>query len=232
MSLAFTLFVARLTVLSSVVPVIAGLVGLARRPRPERLLWGFVVVVAGLNIMIAVLATRGIATGGISQLFKPLHIGLGVLATTSMLTLARRRRWLWWAFGGFMLVWGWRQGMALDAGSPFSTVIAPLGYWLLTACGMFLLIDRLEGSGHPAPLRDSVVVIALAMIVGHVVPAMIEPVAQLVWASSRNVVRLLYLPRAIGLILSYLLFTVAFLWTNPARSSSGSLSSAPRPSRS
>lgn len=232
MSVELAHVIGRLTTLISLVPVVVGLVGFARRPRPERLLLGFLVVVAGLNVVSSILSFLGVHSGGVSQSLKPLHIGLGVLATTSLLTLRRRRGWLWWAFGGFVLVWGWRQGLGLDAGSPFSTVIAPLGYWLLTACGMFLLVDRLEGSGHPPPLRDSVVLIALAMIVGHVIPAMVEPVALLLWTRSEDLVRLLYVPRAIGLILSYLLFALALLWTNPARSSSGSLSSAAQPSRS
>lgn len=213
----------RIAVLLSALPVIVGLIGLRSRPPAFRALWGWLAFGLLLNILMWRLADQGQRTALLTQLSLPVFASLGMYAGSTCTASITLRRWCLLATISYVLFWGWRF-MHAEATGDFSLYTSPVLWMILTITAAWIIAVRLAES--PAnPLRDPILIAAMAILVSYAPAAALEPVSAALYASHRDLTLVLWIGKTWLLITGYLLFSLAYLWTLPPRSSPGSSSS-------
>lgn len=208
---------------ASALPVAVGSIRIAARAAAFQYLWFWMVFGFALNFAMMGLADSGLRTATITQLTYPVFAGLGLL-TVSRLSDARFvRRWCLVGGIGYFIFWGWRF-LNREASADFSLYTGPVLWMLLTLAAAATIGSRMSRS--PSHLfRDPVLIAGLAILVSYAPGAALEPVSAALYDSHRELTLALWIGRTWLVIFGYLLFSLAFLWTIPHRSSHGSLSS-------
>jgi hypothetical protein len=222
MAASISLIIGMAAVFASMVPVALGMARLRQRTPPMRVLWVWLALGMLTNLAMTVSALRSRETSLISQLT---FLGLGLLglyAVTGFVTGAGRRL-CYAAMVIYVPIWSWRF-LAGEAGDSFSRVSGPVLWILLTGVAALLVGSRLP-SLEGRPLRDPGMLVGFAVMVSYAPAAALEPVSFQLFSGHPELTRWLYAARGLLLIVGYFLFTLAFLWTTPPRSSSGSSSS-------
>lgn len=214
------------SVAASVVPVAVGTARLRHRSSSMQVLWVWLALGMLTNLAMTVSTLRSRETSLIAQLA---FLGLGLLGLYSLTRLIAGplQRWGYATMALYLPIWLWRfsSGEASDA---FSRVSGPVLWILLTAVAALLVGSRLSNlTSHP--LRDPGVLVGFAVMISYAPGAALEPVSFQLYSSHPELTLWLYTARAVLLIAGYGLFTLAFLWTTPPRSLSGSSSSVAPP---
>ncbi|MDX2262274.1 MAG: hypothetical protein SFU84_11315 [Gemmatimonadales bacterium] len=203
--------------------MVVGLFGFRSRPLAFRALWGWLAFGLVLNVFMWRMAGHGQRTALVTQLSLPIFATLGLYAASRLTTSRRAIRWCLLATISYVLFWGWRF-MHAEATGDFSVYTSPVLWMILTITAVWIIAVRLADS--PAnPLRDPILIAAMAILVSYAPAAALEPVSAALYASHRDLTLVLWIGKTWLLIVGYFLFTLALLWTLPPRSSPGFSSS-------
>lgn len=205
-------------------PVVAGFIRLWRRPPAVQVLWGWVVVAYVLDLSMAFLGSRGRPNSEFAQLTHPVFAVTGVVALVGLVTSVRVKAACYIGTVVYLGWWAW-YGLNMDLAVDFGPYTGPVLSVLLSLCAAAVLLARL-GESVPAPPRDWVVIACLAVLAINAPAAAIGPVSAMLWPEQPELVQLLWFIRSFFLLVGVFLFTLAFLWTIPPRSSPGFSSSA------
>lgn len=208
----------------SVLPVVLGLIGFKTRSAAFRMLWGWLAFGLTVNAALGVSGSQGKKTAMITQLTFPIFAALGLQAIGMLSRSGSVRRWCTLATVGYVLFWGWRF-LHDEAASDFSLYTGPVLWIILTMSAAALIRARLADA-PPEPLRDPVLITALAILLLYAPSAALEPVSAALYASHKELTLALWVVRSSLHLVAYILLTLVFYWTLPPRSSPGFSSSA------
>ena len=222
-SLAVYRFATFVLVFGSVLPVLVGGWGLLRRPAVQRAAWAWMAVSMGSNLYMRALRNHGTPNNILTEFSLGLKALLIIYVIGELLRSERSRRLLYLALGTFLCLWIWR-GFEGDYRLAFSPFTQPTYYLLLTVAAGILVLERL-GEVTTAPFRDFGLLLGLATIVTYAPSVAITTLSQVLWQDNPSLVRSLWIPRQGLVIVGLVFYSLAFAWTIPSRSSSGSSSS-------
>lgn len=213
--------------IASIVPFAAGLLRSRLRSPELKVLWVWLALGMVSNFAMAFRTLQSNQTSLIAHVGYLILGLLGLFAISEMLPQRKHKYWIYGAMVMYIPVWLWRIASG-EAGEQFSRVAGPVLWVLLTGASALLIGTRLA-SPIARPFRDFGVLVDLAVMVSYAPSAALEPVSYELFASDPVLTRWLYVVRGLLLISGYILFTLAFLWTTPPRSLSGSSSSVAPP---
>lgn len=207
----------------SLAPMMIGAWRLAHRPSGQRAVWMWMTVGVAINLWMMI---SGLQTGrnpDLAELGRAAFAIAGFYAIGELIESSRLRTVVYSGIGLFLVVWVLRV-LAHDFANDFGPYNGPLLYLLLTLAAGALIWD------HPRhqegrEFRSFPVLIAVGTIVSYAPGIALEPLSYLLYDTHREWLRFLWIIRGTLLLIGLAFFSLAFLWTIPRRSSSGSLPS-------
>ena len=204
----------------SVLPVLAGGFRSARRRPTERAVLMWMVTGVALSMSMWMIRSGGGTTTEFMEFSRPLYLIPGLYAFGELTEHTRRRLWMHLAGAAYLVFWGWRifkQDYALTFGpytGPALNVVLALG-------GLAIVWERITARSRSS-LRDFGLLVGLATVISHGPPVALEAVSALFYDSQHDALMVPWALRGALLNVGLVLYTLAFLWTIPPRSSSGS----------
>lgn len=217
-------FLTAVAIYGSVVPVLLAAWKLLQRPAVQRAAAAWMAVSMGSNLYMRALRIHDTPNNILTEFSLGLKALIIIYVIGELLRSERSRRLLYLALAAFLGLWIWR-GFAGDFLLAFSQFTQPAYYLLLTVASAVLLLERI-GASVAAPFRDFGLLLGLATIVTYAPTVAITALSQMLWQENEALVRLLWIPRQLLLLVGLVFYSLAFAWNVPSRSSSGSSASA------
>lgn len=220
--LAFARILGSAAAVISAVPLIVGVVRPRGRAWPEMALLGWIALMALLNVTTVVMSMSGRETIEFVNWALPWFLLAGMYALGSLLQSKTLRRGYHLSGIGFVALWIWQQ---TQPRTDYAYILGPSAWALLSLGAAGLMMTRFR-SRELGSFRDFGVLIGLGVLVTYAPLATLEALSTGLAAINPELVMLLWTVRIGLMILGSLLFTLAFLWTLPPHSVSGSSASA------
>ncbi len=216
--------VAAVGVSGSALPVLVGAYRFGSRPLVERAVWVWMAVGLASNLWMMVAAAHARSNTDLGELVRSTYALTGLFALGEISGTRKARSWVVIAGGLYLLFWIWRA-IEEDYVQAFGPWTGPALSVMFTLAAVGLLWSQLRRP-DPLNIRSFGLPIAIGTIVTYAPAAAIEAISYLFYDTNTQVVLLLWAVRGILLVIGLVFFTLAFAWTIPRRSSSGSLPSA------
>jgi hypothetical protein len=208
----------------AVVPVAVGLYGGSRRPAGERATLMWMAVALSINLWMGLSAGHGTRNADIAELGRAVYAITGLYAIGELSQRQPIRRWAYWLAGIYLILWAWRV-VETDFALAFGPYSGPALYLALTLAAAGLVGSRLRQSS-PLDLREFGMMIGIGTLVSYAPAVALDALSHLTFDTQRDALMVLWAVRGFFLVVGLVFFTLAFLWTIPHRSSSGSSASA------
>lgn len=206
------------------IPVLLGGIRLIHRPLVQRTAWVWMAYALGTNFWMYVMAQRREPNNLISEFSVGLAALLGTHVMGELVESRRARGWIYVALGAFFAFWIWRAAEG-DYLNHFSLYTLPAAFLLFTIAGTVLVMERIRRTNAPA-MRDFGMLIGFGAVISYAPAAALTTLSSLFYETHTDAVLFLWSLRGVFLVFGLVFFSLAFLWTIPPRSSSGSSASA------
>lgn len=209
----------------SAIPVLLGAIRVTHRPSEERAVWMWLTLGMVINVYMMVVGLAQGTNNDLNELGRSVFAVAGLFAVGELVASPKVRSWILSGIGLYLMLWFWRLVEA-DFANAFSPYSGPAQNLVLTLAAAGLLWD-LSQTSRLTHLRSFGVMVAMGMLVTHGPAAAVAALSHLFYESQTRLIELLWLVRGFLLLVGLAFFSLAFLWTVPHRSSSGSSSSVP-----
>lgn len=204
----------------SLIPVAVGAFRGAWRPHAERaaLMWMTVSLTMNLWMMLAVF--QGMMNAVVAEFGHGLYAVTGLFAISELIDTSRSRTWIYSGVAIYLCWWVWRvvQG---DHALAFAPYTGPALYLGLTISAIWLILARLKAM-ETLRIRDFGILIGIGTIISYAPGVALQGLSNLFFETQQEVLMVMWAVRGALLTVGLVIFTLAFLWTIPRRSSFGS----------
>ncbi|MEZ4379532.1 MAG: hypothetical protein R3B35_14750 [Gemmatimonadales bacterium] len=204
----------------AILPVVAGGIRSARRRPAERAALMWMAMSLAISTAMWVIRAGGNTTSAFMEFSRPLYLIPGLYAFGELTEHTSRRAWIHLAGAAYLLFWGWRL-VEQDYTRDFGAYSGPALNAVLALGGLAILWERITARSRSS-LRDFGLLIGLGAVISYAPPVALEAVSFLFYDSQHDALMVPWALRGALLNVGLVLYTLAFLWTIPPRSSSGS----------